>query len=65
MTFDNQRYFGDWVKYSNHSDVGYYLGTKFVQYICKNHKFDDILLFDIKQVEILFSNFLGGVTDEC
>lgn len=65
MTFDNQRYFGDWVKYNNHSDVGYYLGTKFVQYICMNNNFDDILSFDIKQVEILFSNFLGGVTDEC
>ena len=65
MTFKKQRYFGDWVKYNNHSDVGYYLGTKLVQYICMNNKFDDILSFDIKQVEILFSNFLGGVTDEC
>ena len=65
MTFKKQRYFGDWVKYNNHSDVGYYLGTKLVQYICMNNKFDDILSLDIKQVEILFSNFLGGVTDEC
>ena len=65
MTFDNQRYFGDWVKYNNHSDVGYYLGTKFVHYICNNRRFDDVLSFDINQVELLFSNFLGGVTDEC
>ena len=43
MTFDNQRYFGDWVYYDGYSDTGYYLGTKFTQYICKQYDFDDIL----------------------
>ena len=57
MTFDNQRYFGDWVYYYNHSDVGYYLGTKFVQYICEKNSFDDILSFEIETIEKLFQDF--------
>lgn len=62
MTFGNQRYFGDWVYYHNHSDVGYYLGTKFIQYICKQYVFDEILSFNIDIVEKLFNeykNYLG------
>jgi HAD hydrolase, family IA, variant 3 len=59
MTSNNQRYFGDWVTYEEHSDVGYYLGTKFVQFICNIYKFDDILSFDIEDVERLYINFLN------
>lgn len=59
MTFDNQRYFGDWVNYKEHSDVGYYLGTNFVQFICKIYEFDNILSFDIEDVERLYINFLN------
>lgn len=60
MTFDNQRYFGDWVYYHNHPDVGYYLGTKFIQYICKQYVFDDILSFDIIIVEQLWQDFINA-----
>ncbi len=59
MTPNNQRYFGDWVTYKGHSDAGYYLGTKFVQFICKTYKFDDILSFGIEDVERLYINFLN------
>lgn len=59
MTFDNQRYFGDWVYYHNHSDVGYYLGTKFIQYICKQYVFDEILSFNIDIVEKLFNEYIN------
>lgn len=58
MTFENQRYFGDWVTYKGHSDVGYYLGTKFVQSICNIYEFDDILSFVIEKVEKLFKKFM-------
>ncbi len=58
MTNDNQKYFGDWVNYNNHSDVGYYLGAKFVQYICKIYDFDDILGLDIILIEKLFKEFI-------
>ena len=58
MTFENQRYFGDWVKYKDHSDVGYYLGTKFIHYICKEYNFNDILAFEIDKVEELYNKFI-------
>lgn len=58
ITFENQKYFGDWVYYNGHSDVGYYLGTKFVQFICNKYKFDDILSFEIDIVEKLYEEFL-------
>lgn len=57
MTFENQRYFGDWVSYEGKPDVGYYLGTRFVQYICEQHDFEKILLYDIDQVEELFCRY--------
>lgn len=57
MTLKNQRYFGDWINYHNHSDVGYYLGARFVQYICSKNKFDDILSFDIDRVLALFNEY--------
>lgn len=60
MTFDNQRYFGDWVYYNGYSDTGYYLGTKFTQYICKQYDFDDILSFDIIIVEQLWQDFINA-----
>ena len=64
MTFENQRYFGDWVDYHGRCDVGYYLGAKFVEYICMRYKFDDILLFDIDKVGELFNGFLMEAEDE-
>lgn len=60
MTYDNQRYFGDWVYYDGYSDTGYYLGTKFTQYICKQYDFDDILSFDIIIVEQLWQDFINA-----
>ena len=58
MTFENQRYFGDWVFYRNHSDVGYFLGAKFVRFISGSYPFDEILSFDIGQVRSLFDRFV-------
>lgn len=43
MTKMNQRYFGDWVDYYGRSDVGYFLGTKFVHYLCKKHSFEQLI----------------------
>ena len=58
MTFEKQRYFGDWIYYNEHNDVGYYLGARFVQFICCKYQFDDILSFDIKLVEKNYKEFL-------
>ena len=58
MTFANQRYFGDWVKYNGHSDVGYYLGCNFVHYILSMYEFDEIISFDIDIVAKLFNRYI-------
>lgn len=43
MTPSNQRYFGDWVNYSGHGDVGYYLGSRWIQSLLKHWSFDEII----------------------
>lgn len=61
MTFENQRYFGDWVRYRGRGDVGYYLGCRFVRDIlAAGNDFDDVIRFDIDTVRRLFRRFAGG-----
>lgn len=64
MTFASQRWFGDWVKYQGRGDVGYYLGCRFVRFILEKYAFDEILSFEIDQVEALYLQFIqqGGTT---
>lgn len=50
MTKSNQRYFGDWVSYHGKGDVGYYLGTKFVQHLCGTYDFDRLINLDMESV---------------
>lgn len=57
MTFADQRYFGDWVSYNGHGDVGYYLGCQFVRYILSMYEFDEMISFDIDTVSQLFNQF--------
>lgn len=59
MTFANQRWFGDWVQYEGRGDVGYYLGCRFVRFILEKYAFDDILSFEIGQVDALYQQFIG------
>ena len=47
MTYENQRYFGDWVSFEGHIDVGYYLGAKFVRTLMENASFDEIISYDL------------------
>lgn len=60
MTPANQCYFGDWVEYHGHGDVGYYLGCRFVCYILSMHELDEIICFDIDSVTRLYRRFLGA-----
>lgn len=32
-----QDFFGDWCSYNGHSDVGYFLGCRFIEYLMKSH----------------------------
>lgn len=57
MTRDTQRYFGDWTNYNNHSDVGYYLGTRFLRNILKKDTFDNIINYEIKTVREYYDEF--------
>ncbi len=59
MSFADQRYFGDWVNYNGHGDVGYYLGCRFVRYILSDYDFDEIICFDIVKVKELFKRFVS------
>lgn len=58
MTFASQRWFGDWVKYEGRGDVGYYLGCRFVRFILERCSFDEIIAFEIEQVEDMYAGFI-------
>lgn len=58
MTAENQCYFGDWVDYNGKSDVGYYLGARFVQWIGKRHLLDEMICFDIEQIRNEWAGYL-------
>lgn len=63
MARSNQRYFGDWVSYHGKGDVGYYLGTRFVQKLNRNYDFDRLINLDIDSVYreyIVFVESNGG-----
>ena len=57
MTKSNQKYFGDWVSYHGKSDVGYYLGTKFVQQLCDKYDLVQLINLTIDDVYQEFSFF--------
>lgn len=58
MTRFDQRYFGDWVDYLGHGDVGYYLGTRFVRHLTQTHSFDELVNLDIETVYTLYRKFV-------
>ena len=64
MTKSNQRYFGDRVSYHGKGDVGYYLGTKFVQHLCGTYDFDRLINLDMESVYReygVFAESNGGI----
>lgn len=61
MTRENQRYFGDWARYENHPDVGYYLGTRFVRFILEKEEFDHIIRYEIEDVKPAFYEFIRSI----
>ena len=50
----NQRYFGDWVNYNGYSDVGYYLGTKFIHSLIEKYNFTQLINLSIDEVYNLY-----------
>ena len=58
MTRTNQRYFGDWVNYYEHGDVGYYLGTRFIHHLIEKYNFMQLINLNIDSVYDLYLNFV-------
>lgn len=61
MTLSDQRYFGDWVEYRGHGDVGYYLGCRFVRYVLSMYELDEIICFDMDAVTRLYQRFMDAL----
>jgi len=64
ITRATQRWFGDWVLYRGHSDVGYYLGSKFVQHILRHMPFDDVIQLTLQDVMGWYDRYLAQVTQD-
>ena len=58
MNQSNQRYFGDWVDYFGKGDVGYYLGTRFVQQLCEKDSFEHVINMSIDDVCQAYHTFV-------
>lgn len=58
MTFADQRYFGDWVKYHGRGDVGYYLGCQLVRHMLSAYAFDDLIRLDMDAVARSYRQFI-------
>ena len=58
MTQESQHYFGDWVRFEGHPDVGYYLGARFVRYLLKNDCFESVNNYTFQRVKTGFNMFM-------
>ncbi len=58
MTHQNQRYFGDWVRFEGQGDTGYYLGARFVRFLMEHEDFDQMIGWELPEVKAGFERFL-------
>lgn len=42
-----QDFFGDWNSYKGHTDVGYFIGCKFVRFLLKKYSFTEMLCMEM------------------
>ena len=52
-----QDFFGDWCSYNGYSDVGYYLGCQFVEYLMKNRTLKEIANMKYRAINKAFTEF--------
>lgn len=55
-----QDFFGDWCSYKAHSDVGYFLGSRFVLYLMKEYNLQEIAGFKLNRVYKEFHSYVNG-----
>lgn len=61
MTPENQRYFGDWVRFDGMPDTGYYLGARFVRFLLAEDSFDSIIQFAGDKIREGFIRFMSSL----
>ncbi len=58
-----QDFFGDWCSYNGYSDVGYYLGCRFVEYLMKNKPLKEIANMSYKKLNKSFAEYANTVIE--
>ena len=54
-----QDFFGDWCKFCGYSDVGYYLGCRFVRWMMEEHDLRKIAAMGYEQLRESYTRFAG------
>lgn len=58
-----QDFFGDWSSYNGHSDVGYFLGCRFIRHLMKRYSLKDIANMKYKTLNKSFTEFATTVIE--
>lgn len=58
-----QDFFGDWCSYNGHSDVGYFLGCRFVRYLMGSRSLNEIAKMKYTALNKAFSEFVNTVIE--
>lgn len=58
-----QDFFGDWCSYNGHSDVGYYLGCRFIEYLMKSHSLKEVANMSYKRLDKSFTEYATTVIE--
>ena len=58
-----QDFFGDWCSYNGHSDVGYFLGCRFVEHLIKTHTLKEIANMNYGALNRAFTEFTNTVIE--
>ncbi len=58
-----QDFFGDWCSYNGHSDVGYFLGCRFIEHLMKKHSLNEIANMKYNFLNKGFKEFANTVIE--
>ena len=58
-----QDFFGDWCSYNGHSDVGYFLGCRFVRYLMKSYSLKEIANMKYRALNKAFTEFANTIIE--
>jgi len=54
-----QDFFGDWCHIEGYSDIGYYLGSKWMDKLHKDFTFEEIAKLDLEEINKEFERYFG------